>query len=1063
LGACLEEIGKQHVGGSIKTRFRTSGPLCFLLLLLLISFDLAPAQSDTGGSVAGQIAGISGNPFRALVTLLNAATGARIQALSDARGNFRFAEVAPGNYSVRINAPGAAPWRAYNITVEIGRTTLLAPRMIVAYIDPRPRKKNEFHAPQADLTPAVRNNVDQDFIASLPSSVGHWSAFAALAAGAAPDADGTSALSFRGLSPLMNGITLDGADNTLAFHARERGTASGYAIAQSAVSQFQVSTSNFSAEYGRAAGGIINSITKSGGNVLHLEASFYDRNAAWGAMNAWTRIMQVEPAGTTITSTGAPVMYLNGQPITYIDAPYKAPDQRLHGSFNAGGPIRRDKLFWFFATEYHYRDFPAVARANEPETFFAAPSAQTIQTLGSRIATSANPIVTNCATSPSDLNAQVLCAYSKVLNQLNEILGTVPRTATQMIFFPKLDWRANNRIHLIGQYNYMRHSSPNGTLIGATEPDGIGSFGNSSSSESAAVVRLEYFFTPALLTSFRYQFSRDLLSQLAAAPTSFEQQFAANSYGRSPQISIDRSSGFTFGTLSTQSKSQYPLETRQQLADSVTWIHNLHAFRFGYDYNHITDAINGVNGQNGEYSYSSLANFIADMLAPNSCDGTTTGSARSARTYFYRPLDAGAPPFPYVFAATETPYTNPNAPDALSSAPNAVYFDHHFQNPQIDQAELSLQRQLGQRTALTLTYMSSYGRELPQFIDRNIDLSSVATLNYILNFTTNPQHLGPLKNNFTTPFYVARVNPDYGSITDIISESNSSYQGAVIRLTRRTERAIDLNAAYTYSHAIDDNQNEATFANFNNVYDPSDLALEHGTSNFDIRQRASGGIVAHVPWRFNGFAGSLLNGYMLSTYGEWRTGLPYTMRTMGSVPVSECSYQEWLQAGGPNGGANCVISTINPGGVITGTGVPIPGIGASLNGSGGEDLIPQVGRNTFRYPGAIGLDVRAGKRTSITDHIAVEFFAEAFNALNHPNVTNIQTIGYSIANDPTNTGTATLSYLTGLKTYTTTESNGSTQTQLIGSPTAAFGDTTATNNNALYHDRQIQLGCKLFF
>ena len=174
---------------------------------------------------------------------------------------------------------------------------------------------------------------------------------------------------------------------------------------------------------------------------------------------------------------------------------------------------------------------------------------------------------------------------------------------------------------------------------------------------------------------------------------------------------------------------------------------------------------------------------------------------------------------------------------------------------------------------------------------------------------------------------------------------------------------------------------------------------------------------------------------------------------------SSCSYQEWLQSGGPGG----PCAAINDPGVITSTGVPIPGIGPSLNGSGGEDLIPQVGRNTFRYPGAIGLDARAAKRTSITEHIAVEVFAEAFNVLNHPNVTNIQTVGYSITNNATNTSTANLSYLTGLKTLNTTTSNGDTQTQLVAGPTAAFGGVTNTNSNALYHDREIQLGVKLFF
>ena len=1163
----------------MKNRRRVTRFSCFLLCLFLIARPAHP-QSDTGGSIAGQISGVSGNLFRALVTLRNTATGVESQTVSDERGNFRFAELAPGNYAVRINAPSAAPWRAANVTVEVGRVTLLAPRLTIAFL--YQPQKHEFHSPQADLTPTVSSNINQEFVESLPSSGGQWSSFAALAGGVAPDADGTTALSFRGLSPLMNGITLDGADNTLAFHARERGTAgSGYATARAAVSQFQVNTSNFSAEYGHAAGGVINSITKSGGNTLHGEASFSDRDAAWGAMNAYTKIMQTEPAGTTSTATGTPITYLNGQPITYVEAPYKAPDQRMRGSFSAGGPIRRDKLFWFFAFEEYIRDFPAVARANEPETFFAPPSAQTIQTLAARIATSTNPIYTGCAASPPDANAQTSCAYSTVLNQLSGILGSVPRTSRQMIAFPKVDWRVNNRIHLVGQYNYMRRTAPNGVLTGASETDSISSFGNSSSSEDAATARLEYFFTPSLLNNARFQYSRDLLSQLAAAPTTLEQQFANNTYGRAPQISIDRSAGFTFGTLSSQNKSEYPDETRRQFVDSITWIHNRHAFRFGIDDNYVTDSISGINQQNGEYSYSSLANFVADMLAPNHCDGTTTGvgtdpcyswyrqavgpsvwqfetadyaafiaddwkvtprftlsigvryefehlpdtnklvanpdipqtaylphdrnnfgpragfawdvsgnghtllrggyglyygrisnatvfsaltstgSARSARNYLYRPLDVGAPPFPYVFASNETPYTNPNAADHNSSAPNAVYFDKHFQNPQIGQAELSLQRELGRRTALTLTWMGSYGRELPQFIDRNIDLSAVATLNYVLNFTDNPQHLGPLKNNFASKFYYQRVNPAYGSITDIISETNSKYQGAVVRLTRRAGQSIDLNVAYTYSHAIDDNQNQATFANFDNVYDPADLKLEHGTSNFDMRQRVSGGLVARAPWRLDGFAGSLFNGYMFSTLGEWRTGLPYTMHTMGSVPVSECSYQEWLQSGGPNGGNTC--AAINDPGVITSTGVPIPGIGPSLNGSGGEDLIPQVGRNTFRYPGAVGLDARAAKRTSITDRIAVEVFAETFNVLNHQNVTNIQTIGYSITDNATNTNSANLSYLTGLKTLNTTTATGGSQTQLIASPTAPFGGVTNSNSNALYHQRQIQVGIKVFF
>ncbi|MGB7352150.1 MAG: hypothetical protein WBD06_00505, partial [Acidobacteriaceae bacterium] len=78
------------------------------------------------------------------------------------------------------------------------------------------------------------------------------------------------------------------------------------------------------------------------------------------------------------------------------------------------------------------------------------------------------------------------------------------------------------------------------------------------------------------------------------------------------------------------------------------------------------------------------------------------------------------------------------------------------------------------------------------------------------------------------------LNPAYGAITDAISETNSSYRGAALRLLHR-KRALQLNSGYTWAHAIDDGQNEATFADRNDMYDPADPRLEHGTSNYDVR------------------------------------------------------------------------------------------------------------------------------------------------------------------------------------------------------------------------------------
>ena len=108
---------------------------------------------------------------------------------------------------------------------------------------------------------------------------------------------------------------------------------------------------------------------------------------------------------------------------------------------------------------------------------------------------------------------------------------------------------------------------------------------------------------------------------------------------------------------------------------------------------------------------------------------TQTGTTTSQRSYYYKPIDAGAPPFPYVFSSTP----------ALTVTPAAVYFDAHFQNPQIHQTEVSLEQQIG-HTNITLAYMGSYGRELPNYVDRNIDLTQVSTITYQV---VDPTHAGP--------------------------------------------------------------------------------------------------------------------------------------------------------------------------------------------------------------------------------------------------------------------------------------------------------------------------------
>src|SRR5437899_8632572 len=127
--------------------------------------------------------------------------------------------------------------------------------------------------------------MNQTSINELPSNGARWSNFALLTPGTVPDAN-FGLISFRGISGLLNNNTIDGGDNNQAFFSEERGrTRINYVVSQRAIREFQVNTSNYSAEYGRAAGGVTNAVTKSGTNQFHGAAFFYDRNNSWGTRN----------------------------------------------------------------------------------------------------------------------------------------------------------------------------------------------------------------------------------------------------------------------------------------------------------------------------------------------------------------------------------------------------------------------------------------------------------------------------------------------------------------------------------------------------------------------------------------------------------------------------------------------------------------------------------------------------------------------------------------------------------------------------------------------------------
>src|SRR5215212_5026199 len=259
--------------------------LSFVFLLVFAFSAVAFAQSTTTGSIGGVVT----NPAKevvagAAVTVRNMGTNKEETATTDDTGRFKVPNLQPGVYAVAVNSSGFSPVTVENVVVEIGRETNLEIALSVGPVTGTVDVSAE--APVINTTQQdFSTNINQTSINELPINGRRWSNFALLTPGTVPD--GTFGLiSFRGISGLLNNSTVDGGDNNQSFFSEERGrTRIGYSLSQAAIREFQVNTSNYSAEYGRSAGGVINAVTKSGTNEFHGQGFYFQRNNKWGARN----------------------------------------------------------------------------------------------------------------------------------------------------------------------------------------------------------------------------------------------------------------------------------------------------------------------------------------------------------------------------------------------------------------------------------------------------------------------------------------------------------------------------------------------------------------------------------------------------------------------------------------------------------------------------------------------------------------------------------------------------------------------------------------------------------
>jgi outer membrane receptor protein involved in Fe transport len=624
-----------------------------ILIIGLCSGTVASlAQTYTEGSIAGTVFDPSGAVVaNAAILIHNDGTNAEFHLTSDGSGYFKAPQLPAAVYTVTVNATGFAPFKEVNVIVQVGQTTGVAPHLATAGATSSVEVTGE--APILNFeSPDISSVLTAKTIENLPLNGGRWSDMVLLTPGAVGDSNGFGLISFRGISPLLNNVEVDGADDNQAYYSEERGrTREGYSISKYLIEEFQVNTGVYSAEFGRAAGGVINAISKSGSNTLHGIVYFSDRDNDWGAMNPYT-------TNTINTSTtSAPV---------FQTVPYKPKDWRKEWGFDAGGPLLKDKLFWFYGFAQYRRNFPGTAKAATPGSFFTVPDATAPSGTTCYTTTTAVGSITYgsgyMAGLPSNAVDQQACelaarvpslggtyaagaaAYSTQLLNLLADMGGVPRTGNEELNTPKLDWQVDPKNHVSALFHRLRWDSPGGVQTQATNTYSVDTFGTDFVKLDYSLVKLDSLITGSISNEVRYQYGRELNDEGQQPYSAYTKQYLQGTNGITntaagdftpnvPEVVLDNPStaaGIYLGSPYYSYRKALPDERKWQVGDTASWQIREHNIKFGVDVIHNYDIMNNTYEGNGVYTYSYIGNYFADLLNEGGSKGVCNSNGVTA-------------------------------------------------------------------------------------------------------------------------------------------------------------------------------------------------------------------------------------------------------------------------------------------------------------------------------------------------------------------------------------------------------------------------------------------------
>jgi hypothetical protein len=949
------------------------------LLLLLGMSGIAGAQS-TVGTIEGRVTDETGGVLPGVtVTVTSVQTGAVTTFVTNAQGLYRAPNLNPSEYTVRVDMAGFGSILREKVIVGVGERIDLPFKLGVQTL-------SETLTVTADSplintqTPEIAATIEARRVLELPVNSRDFSRLALFSPAAKVSSSGVATLAFNGTDIAQNNFLLDGTDathvdNAFMSNGRERGARLQTASSES-IQEFRVLSTNYSAEYGRAAGAVVTAITKSGGNIFTGGGYLYLRDDALDARN-------------------------------YFDPPEQPEFKMKQFGASLGGPIVKDRMFFYGNYEGSRKKLGSVQTGTVPSAAFRATVAPALQGL---LATAPLP---DSATANPDVGLARVSGITDV---------------AENIWSVRVDYRPNNNDQFFGRFN-RNDSLVDGPLfvLQARQFAGQRQYAPIDSSTFTGSWVRTFGQNWTNEAKFGYNHVHLILNQT-------DPNVGRDGLDTNPTYPCTTINGVDvqLGCLQDIDRSNLGLE----FIENVSWFAGAHSVKFGVNLRR--RSVDPFQAGYPNMTYNSLADFAANRLfqvtaASNGGPALTYGwqydgyiqdnwrltnratlnlgiryefasefkeennlsqgfdvttlelTAPGAQIYAPDGNDFGPrvgitydvfgnsrtvvgggygiyyQPYPLQSFFTDTIFSNINVSTTLnqSTTPGLSYPLPSFSGGATPPPN---------RTAIDPDKKTNYNHQFTANLQQQLGEQMSLRVAYVGNRTRNNPRTKP--GNLIDPALGRRPDTRYAAFSLRTFNGTGQYDGLQFQLNRRMSSGLSFSAGYTYSRTYDDNVSPQVPCAGLDFESCANWDLEWSAADLDTPHNLSMNALYELPFgEHDGLAGVLASGWQLATVVIARSGLPYTV-LLGTTR----SGTGWTTNQRPNAVPN-----------VEGTGEPEGPIGW-LNLAGFSDpaagTYGNLGRNTERGPKFVQLDMSLLKRSTINGTQRLEFRIEVFNVLN---------------------------------------------------------------------------------